>query len=136
MKYVNTAGTVIEGKDMSLVQSEMAQYQIVKVVSVEWERLDDDREGSHFDVYYYPLSKPEDCPEIATIIVRSGHFYGVELHLCSDHEYGLQHDYHHSTCQLYISGRIVGKNVIHSSYDSPNNSDKVTEEYTLTLIRR
>lgn len=118
------------------VLEEAKKYKLIKVKRITWERLDDDRSGSDFDVYQYPLSDKENCPIDYSIVIKDGLFYGVNLFytITDSWNAGLNKKQTLSGCALFIDGSYTGSPTSKSTYDSPNNYDEVEIEYSLKKI--
>ena len=119
-----------------IILQEASKYQLVKVCRVAWERLDDDRSGSSFDVYYYPLQDVDNCPIEFAIVVENNHFAGVALkHDSADNwPTTIGKRVTSNLCVLLVDGTVVGKNEIVETYDTPNDQDIVKTTYSLKKI--
>ena len=111
-------------------------YQLVKVVRVTWERLDDDRTGSHFDIHHYPLQNADNCPVDFAIIVENNRFAGIALKHNSTDSWPstIGKKKVGNCCALFADGTIVGKNEIVETHDTPNDQDVVKTTYSLSKI--
>ena len=114
---------------------EASNYQLVAVVRVSWERLDDDRTGSHFDIHYYPL-QGDDCPVDFAIVVENHHFAGIVLKHNSADSWPstLGKRTIGNCCTLLADGTVIGKNEVVDVHDTPNDQDIVKTTYSLKKI--
>ena len=114
---------------------EASNYQLVKVSRVTWERLDDDRTGSHFDIHYYPL-QGGNCPVDFAIIIENNHFAGVAIKHDSTDSWPttIGKRITSNLCALFVDGTVVGKNEIVETYDTPNDQDIVKTTYSLKIL--
>ena len=119
-----------------IILQEASKYQLVKVCRVAWERLDDDRCGSSFDVYYYPLQDVDNCPIEFAIVVENNHFVGVALKHDSEDNWPttIGKRVTSNLCVLLVDSTVVGKNEIVETYDTLNNQDIVKIAYSLSKL--
>ena len=124
-----------DGSVQQTLLQEASNYQLVAVVRVSWERLDDDRTGSHFDIHYYPL-QGDNCPVDFAIIGENGHFSGIVLKHNSADSWPstLGKRTLGNCCILFTDGTVIGNNEIVETYDTPNDQDIVKTTYSLKKI--
>ena len=132
---ISIAKTVDCLAQQTLLQ-ETSHYQLVEVVRVSWERLDDDRTGSHFDIHYYPLQGAGKCHVDFAFIVENDHLAGIVLkHNSADNwPSTIGKRSMGNCCALFVDGTVVGQNEIVETHDTPNDQDIVKTTYSLKKI--
>lgn len=131
--------SIAKTTDVSVQQTllqEASNYQLVAVVRVSWERLDDDRTGSHFDIHHFPLQDTDNCPVDFAIVVENHHFAGIVLkhNLADSWPSTLGKRTLGNCCTLFTDGTVIGNNEIVETYDTPNDQDIVKTTYSLKKI--
>lgn len=126
----------IDGELEKQVLEEAKDYKIVKVRTITWERLDDDRSGSDFDVFEYPLADQDKSELDYCLVIKDNHFFGVNIHFIKTDSWnaGLNKETTRLGCSLFIDGTTKGSVSSKSTYDSPNNYDEVETTYKLKKI--
>lgn len=121
-----------DGSVQQTLLQEASNYQLVAVVRVSWERLDDDRTGSHFDIHYYPL-QGDNCPVDFAIVMENHNFAGIVLKHNSADSWPstLGKRTLGNCCTLLADGTVIGKNEVVETYDTPNDQDIVKTTYSL-----
>lgn len=132
---ISIAKTIDLAMEQTVLQ-EASQYQLVKVSRITWERLDDDRTGSNFDVYYYSLAETSNCPVDFAIIVENHHFAGIALkyNTADSWPMSLSKRSIGNGCVLLVDGTTVGRNETVDVYDTPNDQDVVKTTYSLKKL--
>ena len=125
-----------DGSVQQTLLQEASNYQLVAVVRVSWERLDDDRTGSHFDIHHFPLQDVDNCPVDFAIVVENHHFAGVALkHDSADNwPTTIGKRVTSNLCVLLVDSTVIGNNEIVETYDTPNDQDIVKTTYSLKKI--
>jgi hypothetical protein len=139
MIYIKGKTELPEGVEERLLE-ELEKYRLVQTRITCWERLDDDREGEDEEEFVYSLTDENDAPYGRTIIIEISDddysFLGITLlhKSTTSWDAGLNKEETHMMCSLYVDGRRTGNYESTSTYESPNNYDKVETSYSLRRI--